>query len=89
MGVTGGGPVGRGEGVLDWQGGHGQVWAVRAMSEEMPKKGSQKVCLELRRYFIPIAYSVDGMVRKEARAAKKRHASLTSLLLLVSKGDRP
>ena len=37
-----------------------------------------------RRDFIPMAYSVDGMAGKEARAAEKRLASLLS-----SKWDRP
>ena len=36
------------------------------------------------RHFIPMAYSVDGLVGKEARTAEKRLASL-----LTSKWDRP
>jgi len=33
-------------------------------------------CLEMRRTFIPLAYSVDGMVYKEAKAFEKRVVSL-------------
>jgi len=41
-------------------------------------------CLERRRTFVPLIYSVDGMACKEARAWEKRVASL-----LASKMDRP
>lgn len=41
------------------------------------------VCLERRRSFAPIVYSVDGMACKEAKAFEKRIASL-----LASKMDR-
>ena len=41
-------------------------------------------CLERRRSFVPLVYSVDGMACKEARAWEKRVASL-----LASKMDRP
>jgi len=40
-------------------------------------------CLERRRSFVPLVYSVDGMACKEARAFEKRVASL-----LASKWDR-
>ncbi|EJK51473.1 hypothetical protein THAOC_29349, partial [Thalassiosira oceanica] len=43
-----------------------------------------EACRERRRDFIPMAYSVDGLAGKEARAAEKRLASL-----LASKWDRP
>ena len=42
-----------------------------------------EACRERRRHFIPIAYSVDGMAGKEARAAERRLASI-----LASKWDR-
>ncbi|EJK50379.1 hypothetical protein THAOC_30662 [Thalassiosira oceanica] len=43
-----------------------------------------EACRERRRDFIPMAYSVDGLAEKEARAAEKRLASL-----LASKWDHP
>ena len=43
-----------------------------------------EACRERRRDFIPMAYSMDGLAGKEARAAEKRLASL-----LASKWDRP
>ena len=43
-----------------------------------------EACQECRRDFIPMAYSVDGLAGKEARAVEKRLASL-----LASKRDRP
>ena len=43
-----------------------------------------EACLERRRSFTPLVYSVDGMACKEAKAFDKRIASL-----LASKHDRP
>ncbi|EJK76592.1 hypothetical protein THAOC_01635, partial [Thalassiosira oceanica] len=43
-----------------------------------------EACRERRRDFIPMAYSVDGLAGKEARAAEKRLASLPA-----SKCNRP
>ncbi|KAL7523651.1 hypothetical protein ACHAXR_000265, partial [Thalassiosira sp. AJA248-18] len=43
-----------------------------------------EACLERRRSFTPLVYSVDGMACKEAKAFEKRIASL-----LASKHDRP
>ena len=40
-------------------------------------------CLDRRRSFVPLVYSVDGMASKEARAYEKRVASL-----LATKWDR-
>ena len=42
-----------------------------------------EACLERRRSFAPLVYSVDGMAAKEARAFEKRIASL-----LATKWDR-
>ena len=43
------------------------------------KKGKyEEACLERRRDFTPMVYSVDGMAAKEARAAERRIAGLLS-----------
>jgi hypothetical protein len=54
----------------------------RAAKEKKDKYA--QACLERRRSFTPLVYSVDGMACKEARAFEKRVASL-----LASKWDRP
>jgi len=53
----------------------------RKVSEHhvLEKKGKcEEACLERRRDFTPMVYSVDGMARKEARAAERRIAGLLS-----------
>ncbi|EJK66421.1 hypothetical protein THAOC_12663, partial [Thalassiosira oceanica] len=61
--------------------------ASKKVLEKAAKRKKDKyleACRERRRDFIPMAYSVDGLAGKEARAAEKRLASL-----LASKWDRP
>jgi len=53
-------------------------------AEKRKKDKYLEACRERRRHFTPMAYSVDGMAGKEARAAEKRLASI-----LASKWDRP
>ena len=49
----------------------------------MKKDKYLEPCLERRRTFMPVVYSVDGMACKEAKAYEKRVASL-----LATKWDR-
>ena len=59
----------------------------RKVLERAAKRKKDKynsACLERRRSFMPLIYSVDGMACKEAKAFEKRIASL-----LASKWDRP
>ena len=54
------------------------------MLERAAKKKKDKyldACLERRRTFAPLAYSVDGMACKEAKAFEKRVASLLAMKL--------
>lgn len=48
---------------------------LRRMEEEKKSKHLQP-CLERRRHFTPLVYSVDGMAGQETRAAERRVASL-------------
>ena len=60
--------------------------SLRKVLEKAAKAKKDKyldACLERRRSFVPLVYSVDGMACKEARAFEKRVASL-----LASKLDR-
>ncbi len=56
---------------------------VLAQAEKEKKRKYEAACLERRRDFTPLVYSVDGMPGKEARATEKRIASL-----LATKWDR-
>ena len=60
------------------------LYEVLAKAAKRKKDKYLEACRERRREFIPMAYSVDGLAGKEARAAEKRLASL-----LASKWDRP
>ena len=48
---------------------------VLADQEKEKKDKYLDTCHELRKDFVPLVYSVDGMAGKEARAAEKRLAS--------------
>ena len=64
--------------------GHQPSMKVLEKAEKRKKDKYLEACRERRRDFIPMAYSVDGLAGKEARAAEKRLASL-----LASKWHRP
>ena len=65
---------------------HGHQPSKKVLEKAAKRKKDKylEACRERRRDFIPMAYSVDGLAGKEARAAEKRLASL-----LASKWDRP
>jgi len=64
--------------------GHQPSMKVLEKAAKRKKDKYLEACRERRRDFIPMAYSMDGLAGKEARAAEKRLASL-----LASKWDRP
>jgi hypothetical protein len=57
---------------------------VLARHEKMKKDKYLAPCLERRRHFTPLVFSVDGMMGKEARAASRRVSSL-----LAAKWNQP
>ena len=55
---------------------HKEPHRVLASHEQVKKKKYLQACLERRRQFTPLVYSVDGMMGKEAQAATKQLAFL-------------